>query len=31
VVVDASVQTGGAEVTDDALQGAVEAVVNKMV
>lgn len=30
VVMDAAVQSAGAAVTDEALQGAVEAVVNKM-
>jgi hypothetical protein len=30
VVMDSAVQTAGAEITDDALQGSVEAVVNKM-
>jgi hypothetical protein len=29
-VMDAAVQTDGADVTDDALQGAVETVVNKL-
>ena len=29
-VMDSAVQTAGAEVTDEALQGAVESVVNKM-
>lgn len=29
-VMDAAVQGAGADITDDALQGAVEAVVNKM-
>jgi hypothetical protein len=29
-VMDAAVQTAGAEITDTALQGSVEAVVNKM-